>query len=402
MGICTSNYDKTIQHADLIPFRIASIYVDIDDTINKIHKINTIIDYFMKPYYGNYIDVLCIQGIHNYRVLKELLKAFRERVKTYNDGCKNTCNKTLYLEYYPDIKNLTETLNSTTCSTTDFDINNNYHNKLIISRYAILQSSNIFLDIQPEHKDDIKFIHNDIDTSIIDKYIQLVNLNVEGTYISIYNIDLKEDNIGINNTKERQTQIHKINKIINNNRMNASKPETRQFIYGDTTYIACDRNIHIITGMFNIDKYKNSLLSPEYTKLCSILNGIDINQLVSIIKNDNIQHHTNARFTKNTYTFLISDSNNTAQYDTEQFTKTLFADHKLVIINSIIATHIVDMNKFINYPEDTLFMLYKPKINKTLSIINNQHEHINIKQHTPIRKQKIKIRKNKIQLTANT
>ncbi len=191
--------------------------------------------------------------------------------------------------------------------------------------------------------------------------------------------------------------MHKIIDIINNNRINASIPETRQFIYGDTTFVACDRNIHIITGMFNIDKYKNSVLSPEYIKLCYILNGVDINQWVSIVKNDNIQYHTNARFTKNTYTFLISENNITSQSDNEEFMKILFAEHKLIIINSIIATHIVDMNQFINYPEDTLFMLYKPKINKPLSMISNkQHKHINIAINSRIKR---KIKNNNIQLT---
>lgn len=342
MGLCNSKIDNI--HNNLLPFRIATIQVDIDDTINKKHKINTLIEYFMKPYFNNHIDVLCIQGIHNFYILKEIINAFKEKIYIYN----TTNKKNIYVEYYPDIKQTNRT-----CST-EYDYTADYHNKIIISRHSILQSS----DVHMQH--------------IKNKYIQLVNLQVNGVYMSIYNVDLKEDNNGINNSKERHIQLNEIVKIIETNKQNTIQDTSRQYIYGDTTYIACDRNIHIVTGIFNIDKFKNAQLSNEYIKIGNILGGIDINQWIMTAKKDTNIYHTNARFTKNTYTYLICNNK-----DEEHFIKNIFSGHKLIIVNSTIATHIVDMNQFINYPEDTLLMLYKPQAIYKV----------------PIKKIKIKIRK---------
>ena len=329
MGICKSKSDIT--HNELFPFRIATIHVDIDDTINKKHKINTLIEYFMKPYFNNYIDILCIQGIQNFHILKEILNAFKECIEIYNMIHK----KNIYLEYYPDIKRTYKT-----CST-EYDLQPEYHNKIIISRHTILQSS----DVHMKHAKD--------------KYIQLINIHVNGVYMSIYNIDLKEDSNGINNSKDRHIQLNEIAKIIEINKQNAAHDAYRQYQYGDATYIARDRNIHIVAGIYNIDKFKNSQLSSEYIKISSILGGIDINQWIMNVKKDNTQYHTNTRFTKNTFTFLICKNN---QIDDVEFIKNIFNNHKMLILNSTIATHIIDMNQFINYPEDTLFMLYKPQI----------------------------------------
>lgn len=380
-NICQKDQRGIIEYDDFCPLRIATLYVDLDESINKKSKIDTVVEYFMKPHCGYNLDVLCIQGVRNTKILKELVHAFKKSVEKHNDDTKVGYNSAIYLEYYPDIDIAEKETNDMYWSTSEADTAVEYYDKLVISRHRILQSADVHIgseDIkntntfeteryQGKKKDnmqDTQMIFNNSDSDEIAniyKYAQIVNLNVDGTLVSIYNVELKDNSIGISNTKERKRQIQSIKRIVNENRKRCLNPELRQFAHGDDTFIACNRDLHIVTGMFHINELKNNTLSSEYMKLCNALNCFDVHKWVLHLRKDNGVQESNIRFTKDTFTMMISKGV-TSMTDISSRSHKLFEDHKTVIISSHIAKSVVDMNQFTNYPEDTIFMLYRPNI----------------------------------------
>lgn len=357
-------------NGDFYPLRIATLNADIDESINKKSKINTMIEYFMKSYNGYHLDVICIQGIRNILILKELLIAFKQRIEKYNKKAKNGKNK-LILEYFPDIDTSNNTNdNNMYWSTNELENDNLYYDKLIISRHSILQSADVPIgDTKSDmfNSDADKVMINTTtdsdDVSNLCKYIQVVNLNVKGTFVSIYNIELEDDSIGISNTHERRKQINDIKKIIDMNRLRSLSDEVRQFTKDDTTYVACNRDIHIVMGTFHINKIKNGVLSSEYNRMCTSLNALDTHGWIASLRKDKKFYESNVRFTKDAYTLLISKGITTHPDITTRSYK-LYDLHKVVIVNSNIPRHIVDMNQFTNYPEDTTIMITKPEEHK--------------------------------------
>lgn len=370
-NICSSPRIPTSDYSDFCPLRIATLYADIDESINKKKKIETMVEYFLRPYHGYNLDVLCIQGIRNYKILKEIVSAFKHRIEKYNDDSHIGYKKAIYLEYYPDIE-CTDKPNENDLywSTSESEGDAEYCDKLIVSRHGILQSADVQIGTDKRAKfyrdkhSDVSLMINNNDSdeiSSIYKYIQIVNLNVDGIFVSVYNVEIDSDSIGISNTKERRHQIQEIKHIVERNRKKSTNPETRQFVHGDSTYVATNRDIHIVAGMFHINELKNGVIGSEYTKTITTLNALDVHRWVGALRKDNSHTDTNVRFTKDTFTFLISKNLSSTQ-DVASRSQKLFEEHKLVIINSNVNRHLVDMNQFTNYPEDSIFMMYRPNI----------------------------------------
>ena len=202
---------------------------------------------------------------------------------------------------------------------------------------------------------------NSYDNQYIREYVQILNINVDGTLCSIYNVELEDDSIGISNKKERRKQLRQLRNIIEDNKNKCKNEEMRKFTYGDNTYLACNRNIHIITGMFHINEIKNGEINFEYNEMNDILGSLDTNRWVNQLRNYDIckQRYTNIRYTKDSYILILVDNINNTENDIE---KKIFENHKTVIISSNIAKNHVDMNQFNNYPEDVIFMLFRPNI----------------------------------------
>lgn len=381
MGGCYSidNID-TSNYSNFCPLRIASLYADIDESINKEKKINTLVDYFMKSYYDYNLDIFCIQGIHSYRILKEILSTFRKRIEIHNNENYTRHNGAIYVEYCPNIS--TENINN--CSiwaTSEMEDEIRYYDKLIISRHQILQHNDIQIGTERQNKIqtfDSSILRNNMDDDIetIFKYIQVVNINVDGTYISLYNVEIEDDNIGISNIKERKKQLNDLTTIINLNKKFGKEETSRMFVHGDNTFVASYRDIHIVTGMFHINAIKNGIINPEYNKLCSLISGFDIHKWIRTLlkKSNKSLGISNVRYTKDSYTFMISE-HLLQQDNISDNSVVLFKNHKSVIISSNITKNHVDMNQFTNYPEDTVIMLYKPNIELYDSkFINNRKQ----------------------------
>lgn len=341
----------------------------------------------MKSYYGYNLDVLCIQGIRSCRILKEIVTAFKKRIEKHNDDNRMGYSSAIYLEYCPDIET-THHGDDLYWSTSETDDEANYYDKLIISRHSILQTADV--QIGTERRSTIKNIdanlmvnYNDSeDVGIIYKYIQIVNLNVDGTYVSLYNVELEDDNIGISNIKERKRQLADLKEIICLNRKRCRSEDMRQFVHGDNTFVACNRDLHIVTGMFHINEIKNGSLNLEYNRLCNLLGGLDTYKWIAALKKDPIPGISNVRFTKDSYTMIVSDPLTRVQ-DISSKSQKLFEDHKTVIISSNITKNHVDMNQFTNFPEDTVFMVYRPNIelfdNKRFANKKKSRKHYNVR-----------------------
>jgi hypothetical protein len=152
--------------------------------------------------------------------------------------------------------------------------------------------------------------------------------------------------------------------IINNNRELLLNEDNRYYEYNGQKYIAVNKNIHFITGIFHINYIKNNNINNEYLSIIDCLNGIDIHSYITNIKKKNIiNEFTNIKFTKNSYIFLSSPEieNINKITDMEKLSIEIYEKHKITFISSNIMKKHVDMNQFSNYPIDTVLLITKSK-----------------------------------------
>ena len=390
---------KVKRYSDIFtPLRICSFYVDIDLSINKRLQINSIIDYYMKGYHNYELDILCLQGIRKYNILKEIIWRFKKKVRHYNEVKNKGYDSAIYLEYFPDID--MEQYNDDLDDHDDTEIdwsddendNGRYYDKLIISRYPILHSTNEPFNRNINSRDinsrdinsrdiNIRDINiRDIDSRNINirdtthsstlnnselmspnsDYIQVVNFNIDGTHLSIYNVELKDDNIGTNNTRERKRQLYEIRRIIDRVREDSKEKKMRIYEQGDDRYVAYNRDIHIVTGMFHINDTKNDRSNSEYMKTLCILKAFDVHPWIKMLKKDLSVSISNVRFTKDSYILMCTENFN-SKNDVSSISYKMYQYHKLIIINATIPTNLIDVGIFTNYPLDAIFMIFRPK-----------------------------------------
>lgn len=385
MGIIHGKKNNEPNYSDFCPLRIASLHADIDESINKQKKIDIMVEYFMRTYYGYNLDVFCIQGIRNYRTFKEIVSTFKKKISEHNDENRFGYDNAIYLEYSPDTSIESEHL-----FTNKEYKNPNYYDKLIISRHSILYRADIQLrtdgrkEFYQFHNNPMVNYEND-DTANFRKYVQITNINIDGTLCSVYNVELEDDTIGISNKKERINQLDHLKYIIDVNREYCHDYEMRKFVYGDNIFVACDRNLHIVTGMFHINEVKNNEINHEYNEMCNMLNGFDTYKWVSLLKKTSYKMGiSNIKYTKDNFTLLISKDLTMHNNNNTVVSQKLFQNHKTVIISSNITKNHVDMNQFNNFPEDTIFMLYRPNI-EIFNLKNNNNPKKKTKKYHNVR-----------------
>jgi len=355
---------KVKRYSDIfIPLRVCSFYVDIDSSINKRRQINSLVDYYMKGYHNYELDILCLQGIRKYDILKEIICRFKKKVISYNEMKNKGYDSAIYLEYFPDIAvdRYMDHDDDADFDWSDDDTDNPiYYDKLIISRYPILRSTN-----EPFNRN--LYIHDTAQSTMnnsefIDPnsdYLQVVNFNIEGAYLSIYNVELKEDNIGTNNTRERKRQIYEIRRIIDRVREDSKEKKMRIYDQGDDRYIAYNRDLHIVTGMFHINDTKNDRSNAEYMTTLRILKAFDVHSWIRSLKKDRSANISNVRYTKDSYILMCTDNFNSTDA-VSAISYKMYQYHKLIIINATIPTNLIDLGFFTNYPLDAIFMLFRP------------------------------------------
>jgi hypothetical protein len=375
------------------------MYVDLAESIDKHKKIRAIVEYFSHDYYSYSIDVLCLQGIKSHRILKELVCKFKSTLPVAD------------LFYYPDVDNdaAEQDDNWSTSETEEID----FYDKLIVSRHAILSkacpsmspsmsssmsplmSSSMPSDrsyglanFNPDPSDNPigNLMNNSMNNQTllnirnVDSYrhnsssesdriydrnrVQITNINVNGTYVSIYNVELQSDVKGIRSSKERKRQLFNLKDLINQNTAMAEDSKIREYSNSDhnksNSRVARNRNLHIVTGMFHIDEMRNNEMNLEYVRAVKILEGLDTQRWMMAFRHKKHTDHSNIRYSRDSYIMLISEPILDTD-DLQSKVSRLYSKHKTLITNSAVMRNSIDMNYFTNYPIDTLCMVRKNK-----------------------------------------
>lgn len=361
------------------------MYADLAESIDKHKKIRAIVEYFSHDYYSYKIDVLCLQGIKSHRILKELISKFKSTFPAAG------------LSYYPDVDTVEQDDNWSTSETEDID----FYDKLIVSRHAILSkacpsmssdrssgliipsnfnpdllnnpmNSQTFLNIR--NVDSYRHTSSSDSDRIYDRNrVQITNINVNGTYVSIYNVELQSDVKGIRSSKERKRQLFSLKDLINQNTKMAEDSKIREYsnlehnrpdgAAESETSIARNRNLHIVAGMFHIDEMRNNEMNLEYVRAVKILEGLDTHRWMMAFRHKNHTDHSNIRYSRDSYIMLISEPILDTD-DLQSKVSRLYTKHKTLITNSAVMRNSIDMNYFTNYPIDTLYMVRKYRSKK--------------------------------------
>jgi hypothetical protein len=339
---------KSLSNTEFVSLKISSMFVELDDSINKNRKINTLIEFFIKSYSKRDLDILCVQGIRKYKILCEVIEKFKKSIENFNDSKsklynKNRNKKISKLYYYPDIVTPCNFNSEKGWNTTQLDNENKFFDKLIISKYELLQSSNAELgeDVLNEFK-----------------YVQFVNININGIFISVYNIELTEDNLGVDNSKERTREISNIIKITEINREMSKETSMRKYLNGNDLHVAEYYDVHIFAGLFNIPEIRDNVYNYEYLNMINSLEVIDCHRLIKVMKNNKSNLVSNSRYTKNSY-ILLNSIDIFDDKDIKNIFSKIYKNNKVIIRNANILDNYVDMSTFSNYPLETHFSLKK-------------------------------------------
>jgi hypothetical protein len=314
-----------MQNKDMIPFKICSFYANTTNTFSIKNNIELILDHFFLLTNGHSIDVMCLQGIDSFNSYKDIINGFINKLEKIKNKNKNKNKNNLQLFYYPNLLHITNNLWN--------EQNESTYSKLIISRSESLISL---------YKK--AYIYNDDNKN----NIQIININIHNTIISIYNIDI----YNITTNKTLDSICDNINKIIelNCDEINI-KINSNQY----------KRNIHLLCGNFGVSEIINNTLSKMYVKLITKLNLIDILKYIAIIRNKYLETNKNGVHCVNgvngvnsEYTYstnIFGTRNNFIMCRTNEFYDTNTNTHTNINtnINENINTHtkIIDIGKSI-------------------------------------------------------
>jgi hypothetical protein len=338
--------------SDFYQLKISTFLVDIDSTFMKDINIEKILTYFFGDKNKSGIDILCIQGINNNNVYKDIIKEFKRYVKEYNKEHKY--NEHIVLYYYPyDSKRKDGESTSSgdqsdgTWSLTDKSTEDQgSYNKLIISRYEIL----FFIEEKYYKKTHSKLhsIHNATPN------IQSITVDFNNILLNIYNINFLEGKtlLGNNSNTIQLKYLFDLMKV--------HKKQATEFIKIKNLREKdklIDRGINIICGNFNINEIRNNVVNKEYVKMIRRMNAIDVFRYVTGIRNKNDfvnnVYNTNVIFSRNSY-LLLSVDENTKLDDVNALSKIMYNKYGIIVINSIIDEYM--KYNFINYPTEATIL----------------------------------------------
>lgn len=319
---------KFIIPEDTILVKISSFYVNLNDDINRNDTIKLISKYIFSDIFNIEIDIVCIQGIYEEKLVKmltsEILELSCQLKVPINIVPKIELNKSNSLD------NSIQLTWNTSSENEVFDINS-----IIISKYPIITTSKIILN-------------DSFDEKLVGSRKGIIaNININGYLVSVFNIILSEDYLGVSNSDFRKCEIEKLIKYIN---INSEEMKKINKIY-DLNLI--NKNINIICGNFNTSEIKNSKINPELTNIFKILKAIDTYRIHDQIKNE--EHHTNVKGYKDCFILLLLGnlypSNSITNNDLLNYS---YKTHGITIVKSYIVKNIMS-NDY--YPIETIFLL---------------------------------------------
>lgn len=324
--------------SDSSVFKISTLNVNLNDNINRDNDIKIISEYVFSELYGIENDIICLQGINNDEFNNKLISKIKSLSKIKKVPIQivpiinpNKCKNDELASHENSIEEIWNT---------KYEINNVNNSNIIISKYPILASKIIKLNTR-----DI----NNKET----KHAIVANINISGYIVSIFNIFLTEDYIGVSNNKYRNDEIINLMKFINEN-TNYIK-EQNKLLWKNSLII---KNINLICGCFNIPEIINNKINAEFINIFKNAKLIDLFKCYNMSKKNYIDGNTvnNYRNCYMTLHYYNSSNSITEMLDVNGLFKKIFDIYGIGIILSCVINHI-QINQY--HPIETIFILYK-------------------------------------------
>jgi hypothetical protein len=292
---------------------IYSFDTKLHKTSNYDNKINELLGFVL----GEKYDIVCLQGLSDSRSFNHI----KEKIDNYNLKCDDV-NDELYnnakLLYFPK--------------------NNNNNDSGTINQSISIEQDEIMYDTLTICKHNIySMAAINIPSHICTKHNSFCAINtlIHGNMVSIYNITLQPDYMGLSNNKIRLFQLNLLKDAMSVNQKCLESENIKNCV---------TKNIHIVCIQSNIFEFKNNDKNPEYTKMIEILQCKNTFNYVQNIKNNkNIPLITN-------HILLSLLNNNIYIYDSDM------KSNKLAIRNSFLKTN---MKLFDECPITTQFAIIK-------------------------------------------
>lgn len=345
---CITDYTKVTVPPNYTIIKIASYNINIKNTINLSNKIKNILIYIVSAFKAKDSDIICLQGINDYKAAVELIKEIRKYMVVY---------KTNYY-FAPEFDDVSTNSRSNKLSVTKSVTKSRSHlsknteqNKnsqiqnIIISKYPIISS--IFGKLSNKLTDDVTNI----------KTVIGANININNNIISIYCTELS-DNLeaaNINNKFIREKELDELNLIIQNNISKISsaaefvglKKTDMHFVVG---------TLHINDGDVQNEEYQNMLQNFKFTDIFRCLYNYDVNMGYTSVLNKRID-----------YIFLyltddIYDKNSVYYNDIQNIDSTatllnlLFKRYSVHFLESCIRTDVSQNYSSTNHPIEMILM----------------------------------------------
>lgn len=260
-----TNYENIKIPTKCSLLKISSYNINIKNAINGVNKINDLILYITESYMNKTHDIICIQGLYDYKMAEKIIREIKQYI------IENNINY-YFAPEFDELKPMTDinmnTINNTKSSKTSSNRSKKNPSKIrydvqniIISRYPIITS--IYAELDDNHS---------VDDIIGIKTIIGANVLVANNIISIYNTELSSDikTADIDNSSIRDKELISIDDIIQENTKNISTSE----IFNKY----CITDIHLVIGTLNIPDIteNDNMQDSEYLILSSKFKYIDI------------------------------------------------------------------------------------------------------------------------------
>lgn len=372
---CKNTKQSDNSNSTTFPFRMSSFYVDMSNTFAKDKNINRLVEYFFTKHNNYEMDVMCLQGIESISIYKDIVRAFKKKINEIN---KHNPDNTTEIYFYPYDNNSASSDEYETWSLSDQTSDDeSAYCKLIISRHkSIMYIEDNKYTKKLGRRKSFKRMNtlsyfNDLSSNNKNEKIQVVNMNINGIIISVYNISIT---LGFNGSNmEYNDKIKNLNNFIDVNNQ-----EILNYCNLDNNNLD-NRSIHFLCGSFGINEMKNNSVNKSYVTLVKKLHTIDIFRYVTGIRGKNslkYKYDTNILFSRNNYLLMHVDNIDKLD-DIKTLGKEMYRNYGVVVIDTNINQFVRDL--FIHFPTDAVVLFDKEWRKKKNNSTNGSHDSNEVK-----------------------
>lgn len=310
--------------------KISSFYVNLNDDIYRVNTIKLITKYIFSDFYNLEIDIICIQGINE----EKLVKMMVSEILNLSNELKIPVNIVPKID--PNTTNSLDNSIQLVWNNSHFENYENYENNdvnsIIISKYPIITTSKISLNDSMDEK------------LVGSRKAIIANINVNGYLLSVYSVTLSEDYLGVSNEDFRKNEISELCKFIDLNNIEMKKINESY----DLNLI--NKNINIICGNLNVSEIKNLKINPELLQICKTLKALDTFRVFNFEN-----QYINKNGFKDCYILLLlTDFSTSDNLTKNEILNYSYNKYGITVIKSVIITNITS-NDY--HPIETIFLL---------------------------------------------